>query len=126
MVRQSFFHDDLRIFTNVGGGVTGCRGFHSSFRPTHGGLSMNIGIHHCCSFAVMACRSTIEFYLMLLTILCADVSATMILTPGPVIDFLVANQNAWEPRYIDWAKVQVPSFSFCFVLSIDIVIFFDL
>ncbi|KAI7993599.1 Protein argonaute 16 [Camellia lanceoleosa] len=77
LVRQSFFHDDSRNFTNVGGGVTGCRGFHSSFRPTHGGLSLNM-----------------------------DVSTTMILTPGPVIDFLLANQNAREPRNIDWAKAK--------------------
>lgn len=35
-----------------------------------------------------------------------DVSTTLILTPGPVIDFLVANQNVKEPRYIDWAKVS--------------------
>ncbi|CAL5322905.1 unnamed protein product [Camellia sinensis] len=41
--RQSFFHDDSRNFTAIGGGVTGCRGFHSSFRPTHGGLSLNMG-----------------------------------------------------------------------------------
>ena len=46
LVRQSFFHDDSRNFTDVGGGVTGCRGFHSSFRPTHGGLSLNMGKYH--------------------------------------------------------------------------------
>ncbi|KAL3509941.1 hypothetical protein ACH5RR_029342 [Cinchona calisaya] len=77
LVRQSFFHDDSRFFTDVGGGVTGCRGFHASFRPTHGGLSLNM-----------------------------DVSTTMILTPGPVINFLLANQNAKEPRFIDWAKAK--------------------
>lgn len=73
LVRQSFFHDDSRYFTDIGGGVTSCRGIHSSFRPTLGGLSLNM-----------------------------DVSTTMILTPGPVIDFLLANQNAKEPCYIDW------------------------
>ncbi|XP_071904616.1 protein argonaute 16-like isoform X1 [Coffea arabica] len=77
LVRQSFFHDDSRLFTEVGGGVTGCRGFYSSFRPTHGGLSLNM-----------------------------DVSTTMILTPGPVINFLLANQNAKEPRFIDWVKAK--------------------
>ncbi len=45
LVRQSFFHDDSRQFTDVGGGVTGVRGFHSSFRPTQGGLSLNMGIN---------------------------------------------------------------------------------
>lgn len=44
LVRQSFFHDDSRNFADVGGGVTGVRGFHSSFRPTQAGLSLNMGI----------------------------------------------------------------------------------
>ncbi|KAH7861984.1 hypothetical protein Vadar_033370 [Vaccinium darrowii] len=77
LVRQSFFHDDSRNLTDVGGGVTGCRGFHASFRPTLGGLSLNM-----------------------------DVSTTMILTPGPVIDFLLANQSARDPRNIDWTKAK--------------------
>ncbi|KAL6975662.1 Protein argonaute 16 [Sarracenia purpurea var. burkii] len=82
LVRQSFFYDDSRNFTDVGGGITACRGFHSSFRPTHGGLSLNMGITP------------------------SHVSTTMILKPGPVIDFLLANQNARDPRYIDWAKAK--------------------
>ncbi|XP_057954580.1 protein argonaute 16 isoform X2 [Malania oleifera] len=77
LVRQSFFQDDFRNFTDVGGGVAGCRGFHSSFRPTQSGLSLNM-----------------------------DASTTIILKPGPVIDFLLANQNVPEPRYIDWAKAK--------------------
>ncbi|XP_059664101.1 protein argonaute 16-like [Cornus florida] len=77
LVRQSFFQDDSRNFTDVGGGVKACRGFHSSFRPTQGGLSLNM-----------------------------DVTTTMILSPGPVIDFLLANQNVREPRFIDWAKAK--------------------
>ncbi|CAL5364127.1 unnamed protein product [Camellia sinensis] len=36
-----------------------------------------------------------------------DVATTMILTLGPVIDFLLANQNALEPRNINWAKLKV-------------------
>lgn len=48
--------------------------------------------------------------LVLLTFLfpfiCADVSTTMILTPGPVIDFLITNQDVREARYIDWVKVK--------------------
>ncbi|KAJ6319503.1 hypothetical protein OIU78_015011 [Salix suchowensis] len=35
-----------------------------------------------------------------------DVSTTMILTPGPVIDFLIANQNVREPRNVDWMKAK--------------------
>ncbi|CAH1444767.1 unnamed protein product [Lactuca virosa] len=77
LVKQSFFHDDSRNITDIGGGVTGCRGFHSSFHPTHGGLSLNM-----------------------------DVSTTMILTPGPVIDFLKSNQNARDFRSIDWVKAK--------------------
>ncbi|XP_058180389.1 protein argonaute 16-like [Rhododendron vialii] len=75
LVRQSFFHDDPRNFTDIGGGVTRCQGLYSSFRATHGGLSLNM-----------------------------DVSATMIVTPGPVIDFLLAKQDAKKPCNIDWAK----------------------
>ncbi|XP_057792714.1 protein argonaute 16 isoform X1 [Salvia miltiorrhiza] len=77
LVRQSFFHDDPLMFTDVGGGVTGVRGLHSSFRPTLDGLSLNM-----------------------------DVSTTMILKPGRVEDFLLANQNVKDPRYIDWAKAK--------------------
>lgn len=43
LVRQSFFHNDPKNFSDVGGGVLGCRGFHSSFRTTQSGLSLNIG-----------------------------------------------------------------------------------
>ena len=37
----------------------------------------------------------------------ADVAMTLTLKPGPVLDFLLANQNVREPRYIDWVKVIV-------------------
>ena len=43
LVRQSFFHDDSRALDDVGGGISRCFGLHFSFRPTHGGLSLNIG-----------------------------------------------------------------------------------
>ncbi|XP_039068402.1 protein argonaute 4-like [Hibiscus syriacus] len=69
LVRQSFFHDNPNNFTDIGGGVLGCRGFHSSFRASQGGLSINI-----------------------------DVSTTMIIQPGGgVVVFLIANQNARDP-----------------------------
>ncbi|OIW13413.1 hypothetical protein TanjilG_19765 [Lupinus angustifolius] len=77
LVRQSFFHNDPNNFADVGGGVLGCRGFHSSFRTTQSGLSLNI-----------------------------DVSTTMIIQPGPVVDFLIANQNVRDPFQIDWAKAK--------------------
>lgn len=77
LVRQSFYNDDSRNFKAIGGGVSACFGLHSRFHPTHGGLSLNI-----------------------------DVSTTLILTPGPVIDFLFANQNVKEPRQVDWAKAK--------------------
>ncbi|OWM69089.1 hypothetical protein CDL15_Pgr025276 [Punica granatum] len=77
LVRQSFFQNDPRNFTDVGGGVLGCRGFHSSFRTSQGGLSLNI-----------------------------DVSTTMIVQPGPVVDFLISNQNVKDPYALDWAKVK--------------------
>ncbi|XP_015873346.2 protein argonaute 4 [Ziziphus jujuba] len=77
LVRQSFFHNNSRNFAEVGGGVLGCKGFHSSFRSTQGGLSLNI-----------------------------DVSTTMIIQPGPVVDFLIANQNVRDPYSLDWAKAK--------------------
>ncbi|KAL8123674.1 hypothetical protein AgCh_011599 [Apium graveolens] len=65
------------MLTSVGGGVSACRSLHSTFRPTQGGLSLNL-----------------------------DVSTTMILTPGPVIDFLRANQGIEDARRIDWIKAK--------------------
>nr|AGS47796.1 argonaute 9 [Salvia miltiorrhiza] len=67
----------LLNFTDVGGGILGCRGFHSSFRTTQSGLSLNI-----------------------------DVSTTMIIQPGGVADFLCANQNVRDPFSVDWAKAK--------------------
>ncbi|KAL1552931.1 Protein argonaute 4A [Salvia divinorum] len=77
LVRQSFFHNDDRNYVDLGGGVFGCRGFHSSFRATQGGLSLNM-----------------------------DVSTTMIVRPGPVIDFLLFNQKIDHPSQIDWVKAK--------------------
>ncbi|TKY49812.1 argonaute 4A [Spatholobus suberectus] len=77
LVRQSFFHDNPRNYTEIGGGVLGCRGFHSSFRATQGGLTLNI-----------------------------DVSTTMIVKPGPVVDFLLQNQTVQHPNLIDWTKAK--------------------
>ncbi|XP_048495997.1 protein argonaute 4 [Beta vulgaris subsp. vulgaris] len=77
LVRQSFFHDDDRNFTELGGGILGCRGFHSSFRATQNGLSLNM-----------------------------DVTLTTIVQPGPLVDFLINNQNAGDPYHIDWAKAK--------------------
>ncbi|CAM0880911.1 unnamed protein product [Alopecurus aequalis] len=77
LVRQSFFHNNPSNFVDLGGGVMGCRGFHSSFRATQSGLSLNI-----------------------------DVSTTMIVKPGPVVDFLLANQKVDHPNKIDWGKAK--------------------
>ncbi|ONM53868.1 argonaute6 [Zea mays] len=35
-----------------------------------------------------------------------DVSTTMVVTPGPVIDFLVTNQNVRDIRDIDWPRAK--------------------
>ncbi|WVZ71614.1 hypothetical protein U9M48_020181 [Paspalum notatum var. saurae] len=77
LVRQSFFHNNPANFVALGGGVMGFRGFHSSFRATQSGLSLNI-----------------------------DASTTMIVKPGPVIDFLLDNQNVPNPDRIDWSKAK--------------------
>lgn len=106
LVRQSFFHDDPKNFIDLGGGVVGLRGFHSSFCTTQAGLSLNTGSanSHCCSF---------RFLYLTVAHLCSyfqpfgvDVSTTMILKPGPVIDFLLFNQNVNDTRHIDWIKVS--------------------
>ncbi|KAJ6921254.1 hypothetical protein NC652_015228 [Populus alba x Populus x berolinensis] len=70
LVRQSFFHNDPKNYVDLGGGVLGCRGFHSSFRTSQDG------------------------------------STTTIIQPGPLIDFLIANQNVSNPFQIDWAKAK--------------------
>lgn len=31
----------------------------------------------------------------------------MIVQPGPLIDFLIANQNARDPFHLDWTKVLI-------------------
>ncbi|KAL6130207.1 hypothetical protein ACLB2K_068588 [Fragaria x ananassa] len=77
LVLQSFFHNNPRNFIELGGGVLGCRGFHSSFRATQSGLSLNM-----------------------------DVSTTMIVKPGPVLNFLMDNQNVKTPYQIDWIKAK--------------------
>nr|ATG34093.1 argonaute 16 [Suaeda salsa] len=77
LIRQSFFQDDSRNFFEVDGGLMGLRGFDSSFHMTRVGLSLNL-----------------------------DVAMTLVLKPGPVLDFLLANQNVREARYIDWAKAK--------------------
>ncbi|KAL1225888.1 Protein argonaute 4 [Cardamine amara subsp. amara] len=77
LVRQSFFHNDPSNCESVGGNILGCRGFHSSFRTTQGGMSLNM-----------------------------DVTTTMIIKPGPVVDFLIANQNVRDPYGIDWSKAK--------------------
>lgn len=53
-MRQSFFRNDPKNFIDIGGGVLGCRGFHSSFRATQGGLSLNIGKHFRFDYTIIA------------------------------------------------------------------------
>ncbi|XP_028802599.1 protein argonaute 4A-like [Neltuma alba] len=77
LVRQSFFHDRVENYRDIGGGVQGCRGFHSSFRATQGGLSLNV-----------------------------DMSTTLLLKPGPVLEFLCMNQNVNRTNLIDWTKAK--------------------
>ncbi|KAJ9170009.1 hypothetical protein P3X46_018146 [Hevea brasiliensis] len=76
--RGCLLSEEAKSFTDGGGGITVVRGYHSSFRTTQGGLSLYM-----------------------------DVSTTIFLTPGPVIDFLKANQNVQDPCYIDWVKAKI-------------------
>nr|VDD08311.1 unnamed protein product [Brassica oleracea] len=77
LVRQSFFHNDPSNCEPVGGNILGCRGFHSSFRTTQGGMSLNM-----------------------------DVTTTMIIKPGPLVDFVIANQGVNDPFNVDWSKAK--------------------
>lgn len=77
LIRQLFFHDNPRNIKNLGGGVQCCRGFHSSFRVTQKGLSLNV-----------------------------DVSTTLLVKPGALVNFLLENQNFQQPNLIDWSKAK--------------------
>ncbi|TVU22665.1 hypothetical protein EJB05_32380 [Eragrostis curvula] len=77
LVRQSFFRNNPTDFYELGGGIMCCQGYHSSFQPTQNGLSLNV-----------------------------DVSTTMIVQPGPVIDFLLSNQNISDSCGIDWSEAK--------------------
>ncbi|KAG0495504.1 hypothetical protein HPP92_000195 [Vanilla planifolia] len=77
LVRQSYFGCDPANFTELDGGLIGCRGFHSIFCTTQSGLYLNM-----------------------------DVSNTLMVKPGPVIDFLISNQNVRNAKEVDWAKAK--------------------
>ncbi|XP_019246290.1 PREDICTED: protein argonaute 4B-like [Nicotiana attenuata] len=75
LLRQSYFPNEIRNFMDLTGGILGCRGFHLSFQFVQGGLFFNL-----------------------------DVSTTTIIQPGPLVNFLMANQNVDNPFKIDWTK----------------------
>ncbi|KAK6123580.1 hypothetical protein DH2020_042669 [Rehmannia glutinosa] len=77
VVRQSFFQNEPSNFIDLGGGILGCRGFFSSFKALQGGLYLN-----------------------------HDVSMTTIIQPGPVVDFLLSNQNVKTPFKINWTEAS--------------------
>ncbi|KAL8116845.1 hypothetical protein AgCh_023139 [Apium graveolens] len=93
LVRQSFFHDDSRMLTSVGGGVSACRGLHSSFRPNQGGLSLNL----VDSLISLNAHLLIHFFRRV-----NDHDPYS----WPVIDFLRANQGIQDARRIDWIKAK--------------------
>ena len=45
----------------------------------------------------------------------------MIVQPGPVVDFLIANQNVRDPYHLDWAKVN---FLLCTLLLLLLLLLF--
>ncbi|KAI4300973.1 hypothetical protein L6164_034296 [Bauhinia variegata] len=77
LLGKLFFENEPRNFTNLGGGLFGCRRFYSSFQATQRGLSLNFGV-----------------------------SNTTIIQPGPVVDFVLANQNVRDCHQIDWNKAK--------------------
>lgn len=58
-----------------------------------------------------------------------DVSTTMIVQPGPLVDFLMANQGVKDPFSVDWNKVIIiifyaVEFHWCFsMFDISFIIF---
>jgi hypothetical protein len=63
-----FFHDNPRNIKNLGGGVQCCRGFHSSFRVTQKGLSLNVGkflIENALKFMLPFCYDSLFFVIFL-------------------------------------------------------------
>ncbi|KAK8957284.1 Protein argonaute 4A [Platanthera zijinensis] len=76
LVRQSFYDKSSPCF-QLGGYVLGCPGYHTSFRTTKDVLSLNV-----------------------------DVSTTVTIQPGPVIEFLLQNQNCKHVDQIDWPKAN--------------------
>uniref|UniRef100_M4CP43 Argonaute linker 1 domain-containing protein n=1 Tax=Brassica campestris TaxID=3711 RepID=M4CP43_BRACM len=74
-VRRSFFHNESR--EPIDPNILGCRGFHSSFRTTQGGMSLNM-----------------------------DAKTTTVIKPGPLSDFLIADQGARDVFDVDWSKIR--------------------
>lgn len=89
----------------MGGGVLGVRGLHSSFRTTQSGLSLNIGLLLMPRLSMFSSAENYFVVILYFILFFLDVSTTMIVCPGPVVDFLIANQNARDPFTLDWAKV---------------------
>ncbi|MCD9643066.1 hypothetical protein HAX54_030183 [Datura stramonium] len=77
LLRQSYFPNKIKNLLDLTGGILGCRGFRSSFQSVQGGLFFNL-----------------------------DTSTTTIIQPGPLVNFLIANQNVENPFKIDWAKAK--------------------
>ncbi|KAH0703191.1 hypothetical protein KY285_017469 [Solanum tuberosum] len=78
LLRQSYFPNEMKNFMDLTGGILGCRGFHSSFQSVQGGLYFNL-----------------------------DTSTTTLIQPGPLVNFLMANQNVETPFKIDWTKAKI-------------------
>ncbi|TMX05520.1 hypothetical protein EJD97_017011 [Solanum chilense] len=78
LLRQSYFPNEMKNFMDLTGGILGCRGFHSSFQSVQGGLYFNL-----------------------------DTSTTTLIKPGPLVNFLMANQNVETPFKIDWTKAKI-------------------
>ncbi|KAH9738610.1 protein argonaute 4A [Citrus sinensis] len=78
LVRQSFFQNEPRSFFDLGGGVLG---------PWLLGLPLKFSSHT---------RRT----------LMTDGSTTSIIKPGPLVDFLIANQNVHDCYQLHWAKAK--------------------
>lgn len=75
-------------------------------------MSLNMGKDSftCLYLFSFCCSKNLMRYVLFVLVLMLDVTTTMIIKPGPLIDFVIANQGARDPFTVDWSKV------FCFVM----------
>ncbi|KAK9194300.1 hypothetical protein WN944_005004 [Citrus x changshan-huyou] len=97
LVRQSFFQNEPRSFFDLGGGVLG---------PWLLGLPLKFSSHTRRTVSEYWNWTECSVYICLSFELMTDGSTTSIIKPGPLVDFLIANQNVHDCYQLHWAKAK--------------------